>query len=177
MLLYCIGFLCQRGSLKTFADIFSFVFRVWSLTVPASTVSTNRESTWTSSGDTPFSGKPSFACFVLVILFNPFNVRLIDDFLFQAVSIPLLASYPYIAMLSGITLHLVINIASVLRNTLSVSAFFLEVLCNFSHFPNVVNWILVSIKLQACKILALSLSCFSPTNNILVCFDFTVKLI
>lgn len=38
-----------------------------------------------------------------------------------AVSIPLLASYPYIAMLSGITLHLVINIASVLRNTLSVT--------------------------------------------------------
>eukprot|EP00258_Populus_trichocarpa_P047779 XP_024463798.1 probable peptide/nitrate transporter At3g43790 isoform X2 [Populus trichocarpa] len=38
-----------------------------------------------------------------------------------AVSIPLLASYPYIAILSGITLHLVINIASVLRNTLSVT--------------------------------------------------------
>ncbi|KAJ6408831.1 hypothetical protein OIU84_008517 [Salix udensis] len=38
-----------------------------------------------------------------------------------AVSIPLLASYPYIAMLSGITLHLVINCASILRNTLSVT--------------------------------------------------------
>ncbi|KAJ6984280.1 hypothetical protein NC653_022520 [Populus alba x Populus x berolinensis] len=38
-----------------------------------------------------------------------------------AVSIPLLASYPYITMLSGITLHLVINIASILRNTLSVT--------------------------------------------------------
>ncbi|KAL5745588.1 hypothetical protein ACOSP7_026734 [Xanthoceras sorbifolium] len=38
-----------------------------------------------------------------------------------AISIPLLSSYPYIAMLSGITLHMVINCASILRNTLSVS--------------------------------------------------------
>ncbi|KAK0578510.1 hypothetical protein LWI29_011550 [Acer saccharum] len=38
-----------------------------------------------------------------------------------ATSIPLLSIYPYIAMLSGITLHLVINCASILRNTLSVS--------------------------------------------------------
>ncbi|CAK7331925.1 unnamed protein product [Dovyalis caffra] len=38
-----------------------------------------------------------------------------------AISIPVLASYPYIAMLSGITLHLVINCASIIRNTLSVS--------------------------------------------------------
>ncbi|CAK9165697.1 unnamed protein product, partial [Ilex paraguariensis] len=37
------------------------------------------------------------------------------------ISIPLLASYPYIAMLSGLILHLVLNCASILRNALSVS--------------------------------------------------------
>ncbi|KAI3669019.1 hypothetical protein L6452_40238 [Arctium lappa] len=36
-------------------------------------------------------------------------------------SIPLLATYPYIAMLSGLTLALVLNFASVLKNVLSVS--------------------------------------------------------
>ncbi|CAJ2638644.1 unnamed protein product [Trifolium pratense] len=36
-------------------------------------------------------------------------------------SIPLLQSYPFIAMLSGITLFLVINIASLLKNLLSVT--------------------------------------------------------
>uniref|UniRef100_A0A6N2LGC8 Major facilitator superfamily (MFS) profile domain-containing protein n=1 Tax=Salix viminalis TaxID=40686 RepID=A0A6N2LGC8_SALVM len=48
-------------------------------------------------------------------LLGPITVTRIS----AAVSIPLLASYPYIAMLSGITLHLVINCASILRNTLS----------------------------------------------------------
>lgn len=37
------------------------------------------------------------------------------------ISIPLLSSYPYIAMLSGLTLHIAINFASMLRNALSVS--------------------------------------------------------
>lgn len=37
------------------------------------------------------------------------------------ISIPLLSSYPYIAMLSGFTLHLVVNCASMIRNVLSVS--------------------------------------------------------
>ncbi|XP_048135932.1 probable peptide/nitrate transporter At3g43790 isoform X1 [Rhodamnia argentea] len=37
------------------------------------------------------------------------------------ISIPLLSSYPYIAMLSGLTLHIAINFASILRNALSVS--------------------------------------------------------
>ncbi|KVH92041.1 Major facilitator superfamily [Cynara cardunculus var. scolymus] len=36
-------------------------------------------------------------------------------------SIPLLSTYPYIAMLSGLTLALVLNFASVLKNVLSVS--------------------------------------------------------
>ncbi|KAF5447295.1 hypothetical protein F2P56_032857 [Juglans regia] len=37
------------------------------------------------------------------------------------ISMPLLSLYPYIAMLSGLALHLVINCASMLRNALSVS--------------------------------------------------------
>ncbi|GAB2275038.1 Probable peptide/nitrate transporter At3g43790 [Dionaea muscipula] len=37
------------------------------------------------------------------------------------VSIPLLSSFPYIALLSGLALHLVLNIAALLRNALSVS--------------------------------------------------------
>ncbi|KAG2674125.1 hypothetical protein I3760_13G120600 [Carya illinoinensis] len=37
------------------------------------------------------------------------------------ISLPLLSIYPYIAMLSGLALHLVINCASILRNALSVS--------------------------------------------------------
>ncbi|EOA23243.1 hypothetical protein CARUB_v10017130mg [Capsella rubella] len=35
--------------------------------------------------------------------------------------IPLLSCYPYIALLSGMTLHLVINCASILKNALSIS--------------------------------------------------------
>ncbi|KAK3443691.1 hypothetical protein EUGRSUZ_B03776 [Eucalyptus grandis] len=38
------------------------------------------------------------------------------------ISIPLLSSYPYIAMLSGLTLHIAINFASMLRNALSTYA-------------------------------------------------------
>ncbi|CAN1346563.1 Probable peptide/nitrate transporter At3g43790 [Linum perenne] len=38
-----------------------------------------------------------------------------------AIAIPLLSSFPFIAMLSGIVLHVVVNCASILRNTLSVS--------------------------------------------------------
>lgn len=38
-----------------------------------------------------------------------------------AISIPLLSSFPYIAMLSGLTLHIAINTAVLLRNTLSVT--------------------------------------------------------
>ena len=39
----------------------------------------------------------------------------------QALSIPLLQSYPFIALLSGFTLRLMINIASALKNLMSVS--------------------------------------------------------
>jgi hypothetical protein len=35
--------------------------------------------------------------------------------------IPLLSCYPYIALLSGVTLHLVINCASIIKNALSIS--------------------------------------------------------
>ncbi|XP_022752843.1 probable peptide/nitrate transporter At3g43790 isoform X2 [Durio zibethinus] len=38
-----------------------------------------------------------------------------------AISIPLLSCFPYITMLSGVILHVVINCAALLRNTLSVS--------------------------------------------------------
>uniref|UniRef100_A0A7C9A7U4 Major facilitator superfamily (MFS) profile domain-containing protein n=1 Tax=Opuntia streptacantha TaxID=393608 RepID=A0A7C9A7U4_OPUST len=48
---------------------------------------------------------------------GPLTVTLLS----AVVSIPLLSSYPYIALLSGVMLHLVINVASLLRNTLSVS--------------------------------------------------------
>jgi len=41
----------------------------------------------------------------------------------QVVSIPLLASYPYIALLSGLSLAFVLNCASVVKNVLSVSAY------------------------------------------------------
>ncbi|XP_012485294.1 probable peptide/nitrate transporter At3g43790 isoform X1 [Gossypium raimondii] len=37
------------------------------------------------------------------------------------ISIPLLSCFPHIAILSGVVLHLVINCAAILRNTLSVS--------------------------------------------------------
>ncbi|KAL9266743.1 putative peptide/nitrate transporter [Drosera capensis] len=44
------------------------------------------------------------------------------------VSIPLLSSFPYIAMLSGLALHLVINIATILRDALcKVNASYLQV--------------------------------------------------
>ncbi|KAF6151938.1 hypothetical protein GIB67_010512, partial [Kingdonia uniflora] len=36
-------------------------------------------------------------------------------------SIPLLSSYPFMAMLSGLSLHLLLNCASVLKNVLSIS--------------------------------------------------------
>ncbi|CAN0898687.1 Probable peptide/nitrate transporter At3g43790 [Linum grandiflorum] len=38
-----------------------------------------------------------------------------------AISIPLLSSFPFIAILSGIVLHVVVNCLAILRNTLSVS--------------------------------------------------------
>ncbi|PKI40281.1 hypothetical protein CRG98_039306 [Punica granatum] len=39
-----------------------------------------------------------------------------------AISIPILASYPFISMMSGLILHIAINFATMLRNLLSVSA-------------------------------------------------------
>jgi len=40
----------------------------------------------------------------------------------QMLSIPLLQSYPFIALLSGLALHIVLSTASILKNILSVSA-------------------------------------------------------
>ncbi|KAK9067471.1 hypothetical protein SSX86_014800 [Deinandra increscens subsp. villosa] len=50
-------------------------------------------------------------------IFGPIMVARISGIL----SIPLLASYPYIAMLSGFTLSLTLNCASIVKNVLSVS--------------------------------------------------------
>ncbi|GMI81839.1 zinc induced facilitator-like 2 [Hibiscus trionum] len=59
-----------------------------------------------------------------LLLYPPVEKRLgplMVTRLSAAISIPLLSCFPYIAMLSGVVLHLVINFASLLRNTLSVS--------------------------------------------------------
>ncbi|KAK8487732.1 hypothetical protein V6N13_138501 [Hibiscus sabdariffa] len=59
-----------------------------------------------------------------LLLYPPVEKRLgplMVTRLSAAISIPLLSGFPYIAMLSGVVLHLVINLASILRNTLSVS--------------------------------------------------------
>ncbi|KAG9454962.1 hypothetical protein H6P81_007866 [Aristolochia fimbriata] len=50
-------------------------------------------------------------------ILGPVNVSRVAAVL----SIPLLQSFPFIALLSGLTLHLVLNCASVLKNVLSVS--------------------------------------------------------
>lgn len=56
-----------------------------------------------------------------ISLFFVLNIMLFGR-LVQVLSIPLLQSYPFIAMLSGFLLNLVISIASVLKNILTVSA-------------------------------------------------------
>ncbi|XP_039017479.1 probable peptide/nitrate transporter At3g43790 isoform X2 [Hibiscus syriacus] len=59
-----------------------------------------------------------------LLLYPPVEKRLgplMVTRLSAAISIPLLSCFPYIALLSGVVLHLVINCASILRNTLSVS--------------------------------------------------------
>ncbi|CAI0453094.1 unnamed protein product [Linum tenue] len=81
--------------------------RTWSFDVPASFIPADGKEARPSYGHAPVSS----------------NVPLthIFFFTFMAVSIPLLACFPFIAMLSGLVLHLVVNLASILRNTLSVS--------------------------------------------------------
>jgi hypothetical protein len=65
-----------------------------------------------------------------VIEISAFRFLLIEichsnfGFHIQIFSIPLLQSYPFIAMLSGISLYIVISIASMLKNVMSVSASF-----------------------------------------------------
>ncbi|KAG8494960.1 hypothetical protein CXB51_012420 [Gossypium anomalum] len=59
-----------------------------------------------------------------LLLYPPLERRLgplMVTRLSAVISIPLLSCFPYIAMLSGVVLHLVINCAAILRNTLSVS--------------------------------------------------------
>ncbi|XP_056165987.1 probable peptide/nitrate transporter At3g43790 isoform X2 [Syzygium oleosum] len=56
-----------------------------------------------------------------LLLFQLLLYPWVERILGPGISIPLLSSYPFIAMLSGLTLHIAINFASILRNALSVS--------------------------------------------------------
>lgn len=105
-----------------------YLQRVWTLNISAFSLSSYWEAFRTSHDHTPFCGLnlALFSLFgVLFILLACLSETANNIYLnvFQAISIPLLSSYPYIALLSGITLHLVLNSASILRNTLSVSTF------------------------------------------------------
>ncbi|BFG20785.1 hypothetical protein CerSpe_070590 [Prunus speciosa] len=65
----------------------------------------------------------SFGLFVFQITLYPFVERLLGPVMIARIggiiTIPLLSSYPFIAMLSGFSLYLMLNIASVLKNVLS----------------------------------------------------------
>jgi MFS family permease len=66
-----------------------------------------------------------FGLLVFQLSLYPFAERLVGPIMVARIagvlSIPLLTSYPYIAKLSGLSLTLVVNCASVLKNVLSVS--------------------------------------------------------
>lgn len=59
-------------------------------------------------------------------------------FIFQVLSIPLLASYPCIALLSGFCLSIALNCASMLKNVLSVSLFLKSLCSSVSNI--IVDW-------------------------------------
>ncbi|XP_034207824.1 protein ZINC INDUCED FACILITATOR 1-like [Prunus dulcis] len=67
-----------------------------------------------------------FGLFVFQITLYPFVERILGPVMIARIggiiTIPLLSSYPFIAMLSGFSLYLMLNIASVLKNVLSVSS-------------------------------------------------------
>lgn len=54
-------------------------------------------------------------------MYTTLRMLLASAFIFQVLSIPLLQSYPFIALLSGLSLGFVLNSASVIKNCLSVS--------------------------------------------------------
>ncbi|KAH0981485.1 hypothetical protein GBA52_008662 [Prunus armeniaca] len=66
-----------------------------------------------------------FGLFVFQITLYPFVERLLGPVMIARIggiiTIPLLSSYPFIAMLSGFSLYLMLNIASVLKNVLSIT--------------------------------------------------------
>ncbi|XP_008231756.1 PREDICTED: protein ZINC INDUCED FACILITATOR-LIKE 1-like [Prunus mume] len=66
-----------------------------------------------------------FGLFVFQITLYPFVERLLGPVMIARIggiiTIPLLSSYPFIAMLSGFSLYLTLNIASVLKNILSIT--------------------------------------------------------
>ncbi|VVA39332.1 PREDICTED: ZINC INDUCED [Prunus dulcis] len=66
-----------------------------------------------------------FGLFVFQITLYPFVERILGPVMIARIggiiTIPLLSSYPFIAMLSGFSLYLMLNIASVLKNVLSIT--------------------------------------------------------
>ena len=73
----------------------------------------------------------SFHLIVVIIAFQHFIFLLFEIYMLlpwshmQMISIPLLQSYPFIALLSGLALYIVLSVASILKNLLSVSAPFI----------------------------------------------------
>ncbi|KAK2983492.1 hypothetical protein RJ640_006505 [Escallonia rubra] len=67
-----------------------------------------------------------FGLLVFQLFLYPFVEKIVGPIVIARISgvltIPLLTSYPYIAMLTGFSLTLVLNCASVLKNSFSVSA-------------------------------------------------------
>lgn len=167
-----------------FEDIcwYIYIFRIWSSTVPAFTVSTNRENTRTYNGDTHFSGTLSFASFVLVILFN---VKLINHFLFSG-SINTTASklslYSYAlrnnpAFSNKLCIHLTeYSICKCIfpGNSFVIFHIFLTLSTEFWTRQNTTFHAHCNFGFN--KITSIeffnSLSRFSPTNNLPVCFLF-----
>ncbi|GMN59272.1 hypothetical protein TIFTF001_028360 [Ficus carica] len=66
-----------------------------------------------------------FGLLVFQSCLYPYVERLVGPIMISriggVISIPLLSSYPFIAMLSGVSLWLFINLASVMKNVLSIS--------------------------------------------------------
>ncbi|MFS7969980.1 hypothetical protein Hanom_Chr09g00815601 [Helianthus anomalus] len=70
-------------------------------------------------------------------IFGPIMVARISGVL----SIPLLTAYPYIALLSGFMLAFTLNLASIVKNVLSVSFSEIKLLTNFLSLFIYKDWI------------------------------------
>ncbi|CAN0898684.1 Probable peptide/nitrate transporter At3g43790, partial [Linum grandiflorum] len=67
------------------------------------------------------SGTPHIYIYIYIYIYSKILCLIHRKEISQAISIPLLSSFPFIAILSGIVLHVVVNCLAILRNTLSVS--------------------------------------------------------